>query len=257
MFKNIMIDTHTHTVLSGHAWSTLRENAAAAARRGIKGLCLTEHGPDMPGAGPNFIPSAQRMLPEFIEGIRVYKGIEADISDYDGKLDIDDRMLLGTEWCIASLHDLTIRAGTEEKNTNAMIGALHNPIVDILAHIDDRKMPVIFAEVVKAAGKLNKLIEINNNSLLIRKGSRERLTEVAELCKKHNVRVAVSSDAHFDSMVGQVDLALELLAGLDFPEELVINRQVATFEAYLRERKDRLPGKQESFRHIPISRVTG
>ena len=31
------VDTHTHTVLSGHAHSTLMENAAAAAKMGLKG----------------------------------------------------------------------------------------------------------------------------------------------------------------------------------------------------------------------------
>ena len=30
------VDTHTHTILSGHAWSTLRENCAAAKARGIR-----------------------------------------------------------------------------------------------------------------------------------------------------------------------------------------------------------------------------
>lgn len=39
------VDTHTHTILSGHAWSTLSENCRAAREKGMKGLCLTEHGP--------------------------------------------------------------------------------------------------------------------------------------------------------------------------------------------------------------------
>ena len=42
------IDTHTHTVVSGHAWSTLTENVNSARQKGLKGICLTEHGPDMP-----------------------------------------------------------------------------------------------------------------------------------------------------------------------------------------------------------------
>lgn len=33
MIKDVM-DTHTHTLASGHAYSTIRENAAAAAKRG-------------------------------------------------------------------------------------------------------------------------------------------------------------------------------------------------------------------------------
>lgn len=49
----IEVDSHTHTVASGHAYSTLTENAAAAAAQGIKLLAVTDHGPQMPGA-PHF-----------------------------------------------------------------------------------------------------------------------------------------------------------------------------------------------------------
>ena len=46
---NIEIDTHTHTLASGHAYNTLREMAAMAAEKGLKGLAITEHSPMMPG----------------------------------------------------------------------------------------------------------------------------------------------------------------------------------------------------------------
>ena len=37
----VAVDTHTHTILSGHAFSTLSENVAAAKARGLYGICLT------------------------------------------------------------------------------------------------------------------------------------------------------------------------------------------------------------------------
>ena len=39
------MDLHTHTIASGHAYSTLQENIAAARERGLKFLGLSEHGP--------------------------------------------------------------------------------------------------------------------------------------------------------------------------------------------------------------------
>ena len=45
----IIADTHAHTLASGHAYSTIREMAAAARERGLKALALTEHAPKMPG----------------------------------------------------------------------------------------------------------------------------------------------------------------------------------------------------------------
>jgi putative hydrolase len=47
---NVICDTHTHTIASGHAHSTLLENAAEAARMGHKFLVLSDHAPKIPGA---------------------------------------------------------------------------------------------------------------------------------------------------------------------------------------------------------------
>lgn len=245
--KNIMVDTHTHTVLSGHAWSTLRENARGARERGLEGMCLTEHGHALPGAGPFFLTPAQKMLPPEIEGIRVFYGVEANIMDLNGGLDIEDRMLFGSDWNIASMHDVCMRPGSPEENTWAFIRAVEHPAVDMLGHIDDGKTPNIHADVVAKAGEHGKIIEINNNSLLVRKGSRERVVEIARECARLGVRVAVSSDAHFDTMVGNVAPALTLLAELNFPEELVINRSMETFLEYMDERGRRLEAVRPSF----------
>ena len=46
----IEIDTHSHTLASGHAYNTIREMAQTAAEIGLKGLAITEHAPEMPGA---------------------------------------------------------------------------------------------------------------------------------------------------------------------------------------------------------------
>ena len=47
---NIELDTHTHTLASGHAYNTIREMIEAAAAKGLKLLALTEHAPAMPGS---------------------------------------------------------------------------------------------------------------------------------------------------------------------------------------------------------------
>ena len=38
---NIEIDTHAHTLVSGHAYNTMREMARMASEKGLKGLALT------------------------------------------------------------------------------------------------------------------------------------------------------------------------------------------------------------------------
>ena len=51
---NFVLDTHTHTVASGHAYCTIREMAKAASEKGLELLGITEHGPMMPGSCHEF-----------------------------------------------------------------------------------------------------------------------------------------------------------------------------------------------------------
>ena len=83
MLKNLRIevDAHTHTVMSGHAWSTIQENCAAAAQKGMKALCMTDHGFCMKGTGTIWTPWSFSQLPDVIGGIRVYPGMEFNLWD--------------------------------------------------------------------------------------------------------------------------------------------------------------------------------
>ena len=44
------IDTHTHTLVSGHAYNTIDEMAAFAFQKGVTHLAITDHAPKMPGS---------------------------------------------------------------------------------------------------------------------------------------------------------------------------------------------------------------
>lgn len=44
----LAVDTHTHTYASGHAYSTLIENARAAKQNGLTLFCTTDHAESMP-----------------------------------------------------------------------------------------------------------------------------------------------------------------------------------------------------------------
>ena len=46
---NYLLDSHTHTLASGHAYGTIREMAQGAAEKGLKLLGITEHSPSMQG----------------------------------------------------------------------------------------------------------------------------------------------------------------------------------------------------------------
>lgn len=66
-----------------------------------------------------------------------------------------------------------------------------------------------------------------------RENAVENDTVMLNYCKKYQVPVVMDSDAHFDLLIGEFDLARELLTKLDFPEELVLNRSVDAVKKYV------------------------
>lgn len=55
--------------------------------------------------------------------------------------------------------------------------------------------------------------------------------------KKHGVPVVVGTDAHFATKIGKIDLAMEMLNDIGFPEELILNLDENRFYQYLNSRK--------------------
>lgn len=236
----IEVDTHTHTVLSGHAHSTIMENAAAAAKIGLKGIVMSDHGPTIQCAPPDYNIGTYAYLPRYIEGVKIYHGIEANVIDFKGTIDIREKYIHRLEYVIAGMHEVVIRTGGKNKDTDALLGAINNKYVDIIAHPDNPSYEIDYAALVSEAAKLNKLLEVNDHSFEYRKGSIPNAEVFLKLCKKHGVRVAVSSDAHSAFGIGLHGTAIKVMEENDFPEELIINLTMERFDAYIDERRQRL-----------------
>ena len=58
-----ILDMHTHSLASGHSYSTIREMAHMASKKGMQALGITEHGPQMPGSCHNFYFSNLKVVP--------------------------------------------------------------------------------------------------------------------------------------------------------------------------------------------------
>ncbi len=236
-----LVDTHTHTIASGHAYSTLKENAEEAYKKGLEGFVCTDHAPAVEFCAPDYIlSSVLRFVPDEIEGVRLIRGIELNIMDEDGTVDLPAERLQYTEFAIASMHDITYDDRGLQGNTSAVIGALQNPYVDVVGHPGNAMYPIDREAFVKEVARQNKLVEVNNHSFEFREGSKENCIKIINLCKKHNVRITVGSDAHTCYSVGRIDLAISALEECGFPEELVVCANLERFLAYLEERKKRV-----------------
>ena len=236
------IDTHTHSLLSGHAYSTVFENIAVAKQKGLKGIVITEHSGKMPGI---MYPQAVRFLqqmPESYDGVRIFKGVESNIINFAGEIDVEERYLVTLDFVIASLHEILMPIGNQTQNTDAMIGALNNPYVDILGHPGNPVFDVDREAVVKEAKRLGKMLEFNGHSFEARPGSEPNCKEMLRLCKKHEVSICVGRDAHICFSVGDFENAYDSIAEVDFPYELIVSRDLGNFENYLIKRAERLAG---------------
>ena len=138
----LVADTHTHTVASGHAYSTITENSLQAKLAGLSHLCLTDHASTMPGAPHYWHFINQRVIPDFLNEVRIIRGVEANILNANGKLDLPAYVYASMEWVNASLHEAVFRAESKEAHTQAMIGAIKTGLVDAIAHPGNPNYPI-------------------------------------------------------------------------------------------------------------------
>ncbi len=228
-------DLHVHTVASGHAFSTIKEIAEAAAGRGLKIVGITDHGLNMPG-GPHEYYFYQLLgFPKELAGIEILRGVEANIIDTAGNLDLPERLLSELDLVLAGFHEGSgYDPGSVEANTRAMINAICNPFVHIISHPGNPAYTVDIEKVVLAAKAAGKALEINNNSFsLSRQGSTPRCRLFAESAKRNNVMVAANSDSHFCDTVGQCDKAMQLINEAGIKKDAVLNTSALKVKEYL------------------------
>lgn len=222
-----LFDLHTHTVASGHAFSTLKENIEAAGRTGLRALGMSDHTMNMPGGPPESFFDNMRVIPPFVNGIRILRGMEANIIDYEGSID-GGRVMQSLDYVIASLHPPCLCPGTEEENTRAVIGALKNPFVKIIGHPEDRRFPKNHEKIAEAAAAWGEVLEINDSSLRpgsSRASTPEDMLHLIRAAQKYGTFLIMGSDAHICWDVGKLDRAQEILEKSGFPPDHILNFQ--------------------------------
>ena len=233
----IELDTHAHTIASGHAYNTIREMAQMASQKGLEAISLTEHAPTMPGTCHNFYFQNLKVIPRELYGVKLYIGSEVNIMDENGSVDLPESVLEDMDIVVASIHPPCYKGErTREAVTRAYVAAMENPHIDIIGHPDDGRFPVDYEVLVKKAKETGTLLEVNNSSLRpdsFRMNARENAKKMLELCKKYQVQISLGSDAHFDVDLAAYEVAMEILKECDFPEELVVNTSVEKLEKIL------------------------
>jgi len=214
--RKVLLDAHTHTVASGHAYSSLQEMAKAAADKGLEVLGITEHGPSVPGTCPTLYFKNMFVVPRQMYGIRLLMGCEINILDTKGSLDLTDEQIGWLDIAIAGVHAAWFKAGTKEENTQGMVNVIRNPRIHIISHPGDGSCELDFEPLVLAAKEAHTLLEVNNHSLA-----------------KYEVPTILGSDAHISFQIADYERLYPLLAEAEFPDELIMNYWPDKFFDYL------------------------
>lgn len=251
-------DYHTHSRYSDGS-SEVGAIALEAAKKGLKEVAVTDHGPNLVFSGVRNLGAYRRVKEEIksIQGlaVKVLVGGEANIISIDGDLDIPREVYEEFDVLICGLHPYcrpeSLKDGLDlfgtnhlarlsaecrkkavSANTRAIVEALAKHPIDILAH-PGLFFEVDIEEVALACVANNVKFEINCGH------SFPRVEDVA-LANKIGVEFIVSSDAHRAASVGELSYGYEILSKLKVPPERVCNLRgegEGTWRGKRRERK--------------------
>jgi putative hydrolase len=235
-------DIHTHTTFS-HGKGTIEDNVKEAVAKGLTTIGISDHGPGHLTYGVKrkkfslMRKEIQRLEPIYPQ-INILLGVEANIINPSGKLDIHneewdyfDYVIAGYHYGILGekpLHAIKIHTinycssrwvkNREIKqkriNTDLVVKALYENNIKVLTHPGD-KGQFDLLEIAKACVATNTLMEISN-------WHEAPLVEGLKECAKTDVSFIISSDAHLPKRVGTFSKGLQRAfeAGID-PERIV------------------------------------
>ena len=237
----MIYDIHTHTVFS-HGKGSIEDNVKAALARGLSTIGIADHGP-----GHLFYGVKRESFPvmkEEIErlrkvygGIEIVLGVEANIINLSGKLDLLEKDYEYLDYVLAGYHyglfgenlffGMCLQLSNllsqklhmlswkklKLRNTDLVIKALHENNIKVLTHPGD-KGPFDLLPIAQACKEKGTLMEI---STWHHAPTKEELSSLAHT----GVRYIISSDAHSPERVGTFapGLVRALEAGID-PAEI-------------------------------------
>jgi len=239
----IQADFHTHTHFSDGK-GTIEENVCAAIKKGLKRVAITDHGPGHLGFGIKRHQLKEMreivdLLNRKYEDIEILLGLEANILNEDGDLDIDDELLQYLDILLAGYHfgsspkkllrDVTFHSNNWFKNkskklykrawtsnTKAFMNAMRRYDIDIITH-PGAKGPLDIDAIAKVAEETNTALEISASR-------HPYLTlEAIEIAKRYDVKFVVNSDAHIPEGIGDVDGGLERAEAAGISTETLLN----------------------------------
>ena len=232
----ILADYHTHTIYS-HGKGTIEDNVKVAISKGIKTLGVSDHGYKHMSYGVKLNDIAKMreeidVLNDKYKNINILLGIECNILDDKGNIDLSDKFSSYLDYVMAGYHfgstprslkgainhiDNYIYKSIKAKdyNTKAIINAMKNNNIFIITHPGD-KGDVYIEEIAKTAKETDTRLEVNSSHGFLN-------VEQLKIIKTYENKLIIGSDAHVPENVGNFKLAIENLEKAKINLSLVEN----------------------------------
>lgn len=233
--KPLVADVHMHSVMSGHAFGTVRELAAVAAQRGLALIGVTEHAPGIPGTCDPIYFRNIVDAPRNLYSVEMLYGSEVNVLN-GGKLSLDRRHLDCLDYAIAGIHGLCYENEGRVKNTDNVIRCMEDKKVKFISHPDDDHYPLDYHALVQGAKEYGVALELNNSSLRkpsLRPNCVENYEKMVPLCMEYGVSIIVNTDSHDPSQVGDFSYAYALLQRIGVDDRIILNNDIQKLKAFL------------------------
>jgi DNA polymerase (family 10) len=232
---------HCHTNYSDGS-NSVEDLALACRAAGYQYIGITDHSQAAAYAGGLKSEDLLRQADEIdevngrLEGIRVLKGVEADILA-DGRVDFEEQVLARLDFVIASIHSRFNMSSPEM--TARMLAAMDNPYLTIIGHPTGRLLlsrdpyGIDLDAVVEKAAANGVALEINADPHRLDLDWR-----VLRRARAGGAMISIGADAHSLPGIGNVEFGVGMARkGWLGPDDILNARSVEDFTAYARRRR--------------------
>ena len=232
---------HCHTTYSDGS-NSVEQLALACRDAGYGWIGITDHSQAAAYAGGLRSDDLARQSDEIdevnrrVEGIRVLKGVEADILQ-DGRIDFEESTLATLDFVIASVHS-RFNMG-EQEMTARLLAAMDNPYLTIIGHPTGRLLlsrdpyGLDLDAVIEKAAATGVALEINADPHRLDLDWR-----AVRRTRDHGVRLSIGADAHSIAGIKNVEFGVAVARkGWLGPEDVLNARPVESFLALAAKRR--------------------
>jgi putative hydrolase len=230
----IEVDLHTHSHFSLCGMHTILEIISHARSLGMKGVAITDHGPTLGGrfCGPFF----DRFMSPYPD-ITVYKGMECNVLDENGTIDLPENSSRMMHIILLGLHyNLPQNLGRETYTKMLLTAIDKNPQVDMITHPNEPGYPLDFDRIASHAAVKGIALELNVSRNLYGRSTVEDTIALLDACRRAGCFIAVCSDMHAIHELGNDEPVKGIIESAGFPQDLIVNRTAETTQSFLHKR---------------------